>query len=174
MELKGSNFTLRPWKKGDEESLAKHANNKKIADNVTDSFPHPYTLKDAEEWINIRKKEGRNGKTSFAVSVDAHAVGSISIGLQDKELKYTGILGYWLGEEHWGKGIISEAISIITNHAFNELGLERVEARVFEFNAASIRVLEKNGFKKEGVLRKRIFKNNNLVDEYMFAKLKEE
>ncbi len=173
MELKGSNFTLRPWRKGDEESLAKHANNEKIADNLADRFPHPYTLKDAKEWIKHCTEEAQK-KTNFTIEVGGEAAGGIEVKPDKEEKKYTGVLGYWLGEEHWGKGMISEAVNLVTNYAFTELGLERVEASVFEYNPASMRVLEKNGFEKEGVLRKRIFKNNNLVDEYMFAKIKGE
>lgn len=174
MELKGNNFTLRPWQEGDEESLAKHANNKKIADNLADRFPNPYTLKDAEEWIKLNLENEEKSNSNFTIIVDGNPVGGIGVEKKKDELSKTGVLGYWLGEEHWGKGIVSEAVRIIVEHAFNKMKLERIEARVFDYNKASSRVLEKNGFKQEGIMRKRALKHDKLYDEYFYAKLKGE
>jgi len=83
-------------------------------------------------------------------------------------------LGYWLGEPYWNKGIATTAVNIITDFAFGELAFKRIYAGVFEYNLASMKVLEKNGFVKEGICRKAVLKNDKFWDEHLYAKLKQE
>ncbi|MGI8892914.1 MAG: GNAT family N-acetyltransferase, partial [Bacteroidia bacterium] len=103
MEYQLNNCLLRVWEAGDEQSLVEHANNYNVSKNLKDSFPHPYTLTDASDWINfnILKKKTSN----FAIVVDGYAVGGI--GLHEKEdiFRKNLEIGYWLGEKYWGRGI---------------------------------------------------------------------
>ena len=81
----------------------------------------------------------------------------------------TATFGYWLGQAHWGKGIATAAARALKEHALAGEHLKRLEAAVFEWNPASMRVLEKAGFVREGVLRKSVFKDGQLIDQVMYA-----
>lgn len=82
-------------------------------------------------------------------------------------------IGYELHPDHWGSGVMTEVISIVVDYGFNEMGLNRIEAFYDPLNHASRRVLEKNGFKFEGILRKRFFEKGKFVDAAISALLKE-
>lgn len=164
MELKLVKSTLRPWKPGDEESLVRHANNRAVWRNLRDAFPHPYTIADARRWIEIA-----NPKTNFAIVVDSGAVGGIGLVLRDDVFRRSAGIGYWLGEEYWGRGIVTEAVGAVTDYAFATFDLCRVYAGVFEWNPASMRVLEKSGYEFEGRMKKSVTKDGENIDELIYA-----
>jgi RimJ/RimL family protein N-acetyltransferase len=83
-------------------------------------------------------------------------------------------LGYWLGEEYWGRGIASAAIRRICEYGFSDLDLVRIFALPMGHNSASQRVLEKAGFVREGILRNACVKDGKILDEIMYAKIKGE
>ena len=83
-------------------------------------------------------------------------------------------IGYWLARALWNRGIVTEAVQAITEYAFGPLDLVRVQTGVFAWNEASMRVLEKCGYEREGVLRQGAFKDGQLVDCVLFAKLRPE
>lgn len=92
-----------------------------------------------------------------------------------KRLPYSsGFIGYSLDEKFTRRGIASEAVAIMQKYAFNELRLHRIEAYVAPDNIASIKVLENNAFKQEGLLRKLLYINGNWIDHYLYAVLEEE
>lgn len=159
-------FTLRVAKPSDEKMLQKHANNKKIWANLTDDFPHPYTLKNTREWI----KKSPKRKGCFAIDIDGEIAGFIDYAPKKSHNNKVAVMGYRLAEHHWGKGIITKAIKQVVAHAFKH-GVKRIEARVYPWNPASKKVLEKNGFVCEGILRKSGYKKGKLVDEYVYAKI---
>jgi RimJ/RimL family protein N-acetyltransferase len=105
--------------------------------------------------------------------VGRFAVGAIGVRPGEDVNRLSAEIGYWLGEEYWNRGIVTEAVLAVTNYAFATLGLVRLYADVFEWNAASMRVLEKAGFQKEGVLRKSAMKDHQLVDQVVYAMVKE-
>jgi ribosomal-protein-alanine N-acetyltransferase len=160
-------FSLRPWKYGDEESLVRNADNMKIWQNVRDRFPHPYDWTDADQWISQMVQQ--DPATHFAIVVDGNAVGGIGIELKDDIHRRSAEIGYWLGEPYWNRGIISEALNIVTAFAFDRFDLCRIYASVFDWNPASARVLEKAGFSLEGRLKKAVTKDGNTLDELMYA-----
>lgn len=169
--LYSKKFRLRAFKKGDEGSLIENINNKKIERN-TSRIPYPYKSKDARFWINHNLKLRRKKKKTeinFAVDIEGKVVGGIGL---DKIDGHKAEIGYWLGEKCWGQGIMTSAVKLVTRYAFTELGLKRVYAYVFLFNKASVRVLEKAGYKYEGKLRKHVLKNNKPIDHLLFAKIK--
>lgn len=168
MELQLQKSVLRPWRIGDESSLVIHANNKKIWENVRDHFPHPYTMSDAERWVHHASTTLKD--SVFAIVVNGRAVGSIGLVRKDDVYRKSMELGYWLGEEFWGRGIVTEAIGAIVEYGFSTFDIVRIYADVFEWNAASARVLEKNGFVFEARLKKAIFKNGRVADLLMYAK----
>ena len=169
--IKTKRFILRPPQKSDAGSLAKNINDKEIARN-TISIPYPYKPKDARRWIakNIRARKNKKLKEiNFIIDIDGEAVGGVGlVNIEGHEAE----IGYWLGRTYWGKGIMSEAIKVVTKFAFSKLGRARVYAYIFPFNKASMRVLEKAGYKFEGILRKNTKKYGRFIDDYLFAKVK--
>lgn len=167
MVLKLTRCTIRPWQHGDEASLAQHANNRNVWRNLRNTFPHPYTLKNAEEWI--QHASTANPLTNFAIVVEGAAVGGIGLMLKDEVYRRTAELGYWLGEKFWGRGIITEAVAAMTEYAFANFDICRIQASVYEWNPASMRVLEKAGYRLEARLRKSITKDGATIDEMIYA-----
>jgi [ribosomal protein S5]-alanine N-acetyltransferase len=163
------NYRIRQWQTGDEKSLTENANNYKIWINLKDIFPHPYTLIDAYEWI----KMAADSQANFAIEVKGKAVGGIGILLKGDIYKKNAEIGYWLGEAYWGQGIISAAINEVVEYTFKNFDVSRIYAGVFEYNLASMRVLEKAGFHQEAVLKKALVKEGELFDEHIFVKFRE-
>ena len=114
-----------------------------------------------------------NPITEFAIDVDGKAIGAAGIVLKDDVYKQNGEIGYWIGQDFWGKGIGTKVVAELTRKAFEEFNLQRVYAEVFEKNYASARVLEKNGFKQEAVLKNAILKDGKTLNLLIYSKLKE-
>ncbi len=169
IEIRGDGFLLRPWRKGDEASLVECANNRKVWLNLTDRFPHPYTPGHAAEWIR-----GQRGRAAdhFAIDVDEQAIGAIGFERGFDVHARTATIGYWLGEAYWGRGIATAALQLVTDHAFANFELDRLEASVFEWNPASRRVLEKAGYELEARHRRSVFKDGHVMDAFVYAKLR--
>ena len=158
---------LREWRPEDAAALARHADNRKIWRNVRDHFPHPYTLADAETWIE--RAGGDQPPTQLAIELDGEAAGGIRVFLQRDVERRSAELGYWLGEAHWGRGVMTEAVRRYTALAFETFDLLRIYAVVFEWNPASCRVLEKAGYVLEGRLRKAVVKDGVVLDQFLYA-----
>jgi ribosomal-protein-alanine N-acetyltransferase len=172
MELKLNRSTIRNWRQGDEESLVRHANNYKIWRNLRDRFPYPYTYANAKQWIDKETAEASNTKalnTNFAIDVGGAAVGAIGLILYDDVFRRSAEIGYWLGEEFWGKGIVTEAVQALTDYAFSNYDLCRIYAGVFEWNPGSMRVLEKAGYQLEARLKKHVTKDGQTIDEFIYS-----
>ena len=178
MERKKVNFTLRSWNMDDVDNLVRFANNKKIADNLTNAFPHPYTREDGISFISSIHPEGvslpdgifPHGRV-FAIDVDGVACGAIGIFPQTDVHEKNAEMGYWLAEEYWGRGIITEAARQAIEFGFKNFDINRIFARPFSSNLASQRVLEKAGMKLEARLEKSIFKNGRYLDELIYSVL---
>jgi len=163
--------TIRLWQFEDLDNLVQYANNIRIWNNLRNYFPYPYTHETGRDWLG--KVVGAPlPALNFAIDVDGEAVGGIGMILNSDVYVKSAEIGYWLGEPWWGKGIATEALRLITEHAFYYFDLVRLYAEVFETNRASMRVLEKNGFYLEGVRRKAVFKNEKLMDDYIWVKLR--
>jgi ribosomal-protein-alanine N-acetyltransferase len=168
MYLKCGPAAVRSWRHGDEETIPLHANNRKVWLNLRDRFPHPYTRADAEQWVQLITKI--TPETNFAIDVNGEAVGGIGLVLHDDVERCSAEVGYWLGENYWGRGIATAALKDFTKYAFNEFNLTRVYAVPYARNAASIRVLEKAGYTCEGLLRRSAIKDGSVLDQFMYAK----
>ena len=172
---------LRPWRPTDAPSLAKHADNPRIAENLRDGFPSPYHLEDAHRFIAMAVAEHGppvpNAPSSalfLAIDVDGIAVGGVGITPLQDVYRRTAEIGYWLGEPFWGKGIATEAVSALVPVAFDRFDIVRLQAGIFVSNPASMRVLEKCGFVREAVHKNAVTKNGVVMDEVMYARLREE
>jgi ribosomal-protein-alanine N-acetyltransferase len=171
VELRLSKCTLRASQPGDEESLVLNANNRNVWINLRDLFPHPYTLADARNWIQRASTE--SPVRNFAIVVDGKAVGGIGFIPKEDVYRKSAEIGFWLGEEYWGRGIMTEALRAVTEYAFANFDLCRLYAGVFEWNLASMRVLEKAGYHLEAQLKKAVTKNGKTIDEFLYAIVRE-
>lgn len=158
---------IRPWSLDDVEDLVKYANNPRVAANLTDGFPHPYTKADAERFITMAMSA--TPTRIFAIELNGEAVGGIGLHLQEDIYRNNAELGYWLAETFWGKGIMTEIVKEIVNYGFAHFSINRIYARPFGSNRGSQRVLEKAGFVLEAHFYKTLIKNGKLEDELVFA-----
>jgi len=171
MEMDLTRCRLRPFRNGDQASIVRCANNRKVWINLRDRFPHPYTQADADAWI--RQVAGQDPSTQYAIEVEGEAVGGIGITVQEDVHRRAAEIGYWLGEPFWGRGIMSEAVPAFTAYAFATFDLCRIYASVFEWNSSSGRILEKAGYILEGRLRKSVTKDGRTVDQLLYARVQE-
>ena len=167
-------FNLREWRADDAQSVAGYADNIKIAANLRDAFPHPYTLQNARDFIAACLAADAGRKCFRAIDVKGEAVGSIGVFAGDDVYRKSAEIGYWLAEPYWGNGIVTEAIRRICADVFSRGDIVRIHAEPFSCNTGSRRALEKAGFTLEGVLKDSVFKNGRLMDSCMYALLKEE
>jgi ribosomal-protein-alanine N-acetyltransferase len=162
-----SRCTLRRWHPDDVASLVRHANSRRVSANLRDRFAYPYTEEDARGWTDIASRE--DPLCHFAIVVDGEACGGIGLQLQTDVFRRSVEIGYWLGEAHWGRGIMTEAVSAVTAYAIERLGVCRVFAGVFDPNPASARVLEKAGYVLEARLRRAVVKEGRVRDQLLYA-----
>lgn len=174
MIMKGEGFVVRPWRPGDEAALVRHANSRAVWRNLLGGFPHPYRMEDAIWWVR-EAQAFRAPMEHFAIEVNGEAAGGVGLKrLDDTVFLRTREMGYWLGEAHWGKGVMTRAVGLFAAYAFDAFNLARLEAGVFAWNPASARVLEKNDFTREAIMRARVYKDNQLVDQWLYARLRQE
>ena len=134
---------------------------------MTDMFPHPYTKSNAESFISFATKD--DPVHIFAIEVDGKAIGGIGIHPQTDVMRKNAELGYWLGQNYWGKGIITRAVQQMVDFGFKTFDITRIYARPYHTNIASQRVLEKAGFTLEAKFEKTIFKDGEFLDELVYA-----
>jgi len=158
---------LRDWTWRDTGSLVKHADNPRIGGNMRDLFPCPYTLDDAKRFITMATSPGPN--LFLAIEITKEAVGGIGIHPLEDVKRRSAEIGYWLSEQFWGQGIMTDAVTSLVPLAFEKYDIVRLQAGVFSNNPASMRVLEKCGFNREAVHKNAIWKNGNLLDEVMYV-----
>lgn len=169
------NYCLDEYKQEDKSALLEYLNNKNIYDNTL-NIPYPYCDKDADFFLNLVAKETQeaNRTSNWAIRrTDGKLVGGAGFNrlrLQDNPHKAE--IGYWLAEPFWGRGIMTKIIGGLCAIGFDDFALVRVTAHVFESNARSARVLEKNGFKLEGVLQNYFKKNGVVFGAKLYAKTK--
>ena len=158
---------LRAWSPAHQDDLVRQANDRAVWRNLMDGFPHPYTAADAAGWISFVAAVAPS--LHLCIEVDGVAAGGIGIIVGEGTGRMTGQFGYWLGRAHWGQGIATAAGLAMVDHARRRMEVVRLEAPVYAWNPASMRVLEKIGFTREGVLRQSVFKDGQLIDSVMFA-----
>jgi [ribosomal protein S5]-alanine N-acetyltransferase len=167
VQLKLKSCEVRSWRPADAEPVARYADNRKIWINLRDAFPHPYTIDDAREFI--RSVRNRTPETTFAIAVNGEAVGSVGFVLRHDVERVSAEIGYWIAEPFWGRGIATDALIGLTDHAIATHSLTRVYALPFARNAASCRVLEKAGYVREACLRRSAIKDSVIIDQMQYA-----
>ena len=170
MLLDLGDLQIRSWRKSDLEPLLRHANNPKIAANLRDQFPYPYTRRDAIDYLSFVRDQ--RPERAFAVQHNEEAIGGLGFQIGLDVCRVSAEIGYWISEAYWGRGFAARAVNALADWAFTEYKLTRVFALVFSHNQPSIRVLEKSGFQCEGVLRRSAVKNGVILDQLMYAKVR--
>ena len=150
------------------EALQRIADSKAVARNLRDMFPHPYTLDDAKMFIE-NVKQGKMGYVYGIYHNFEELVGVISMTPGRDVNRCSAEVGYFIGEQYWNKGYATEALKMLPTIAHHNFGLIRLYATVFDFNQPSMRVLEKAGFTKEGILKSSAIKNGKVIDEHLYA-----
>jgi len=172
IKLTNENVTLREFTIDDKYRLVELANNPKISINLRDGFPNPYSLADAESFLD--KYAGMESSKIFAIEYNGIYVGNIGLHKGTDVYRKSAEIGYFLGEPYWNLGIMSKAVNLICDFGYSTMDIVRIHAGIFEFNPSSMRVLEKCGFKKEAVPEKAIVKGGKIYDEIRYAKIKDE
>jgi len=130
-------------------------------------FPHPYTKSDADQWLEFIANTPES--THFAIEVEGRAIGGIGAVIGQGIFAKTGEFGYWIAEPYWGRGITTAATLWFSRFIIASQNLHRLQAYVFAWNNASMRVLEKSGFIREAVLNRSAVKDGQVVNEVLFA-----
>ena len=170
MRLPLSKCIVRPWTAADAESLQRHANNRNVSIHLRDRFPFPYELQHATTFLGWIGKQP--APTVWAIEVEGEAAGGIGIELHGDVERVSAEIGYWLGERFWGRGIVTEALQAVTAEAFKQFEITRLYALPFADHVASVRVLEKAGYVKEGHLRQSAIKAGKIRDQFLYASYK--
>ena len=170
MLLDLGDLQIRSWRKSDLDALVRHANNPKIASNLRDQFPHPYTRRDGIDYLEFVREQ--KPERNFALQYEGEAIGGLGFQLGLDISRISAEMGYWLSESFWGRGFASRAAKAASDWAFEQYKLTRVFALVFSHNAASVRVLENAGFQREGIMRRSALKNGVVLDQFLYAKVR--
>jgi RimJ/RimL family protein N-acetyltransferase len=170
-------FVLRQYERGDLPELLSYYGHPEVLRNVS-GRSRPYRRAEAERYLTEKLRQYRRGRPAtrpdeiesmgYAIEVDGRFAGGVGYTLHG----HRAVIGYWLGRPFWGRGIMTEVVRSLTAHLARTHGVRRVEAKVFPFNPASARVLEKAGFVLEGRLRKNHAVQGRLLDHLLYARVR--
>jgi RimJ/RimL family protein N-acetyltransferase len=164
---------VREWTEGDAAELVAQANDRRVSDHLRDAFPHPYGPEDARRFLALARE--RVPPSLFAIVADGRIAGGIGYVRYGDVERAGAEVGYWLGVSHWGRGLATAALQALTDHAFGaHADLRRLWAVPFATNPASARVLEKAGFTREGTLRQSAVKHGRVLDQWIYALVRDE
>lgn len=152
------------------EQFAQYKNNDHVLNNGYDKTPNPFSLNDAIDFfkLQIDKKPAHR----FLIFWNKELAGEIGITIKEDVFRLNAEIGYFIAEPFWGKGLATEAIERMTQYAFDNFNIIRIVAGVFEFNKASMRALEKNGYYLESIRKNAVIKNGQIYDDHIWVKLK--
>lgn len=171
--LESKRLLLRPFAPADAPDVQRLADNRAVSIK-TALLPYPYTLADAESWIGSHAADEAGGRgRPWAVTRQEDGVLMGAIGLVIHPKDNVGLLGYWLGQAHWGQGYATEAARDVVRWGFAE-GLAKIAADVFATNPASIKVLRRCGLRQEGLLRSHVQRDGVRLDVHCYGRLRED
>jgi len=170
--IKTKKFVLRPYRMSDAKMITPLLNNWNVVKNLS-TLPFPYELEHARDFIKktngeMKKKEPEN--FVYVIEVDGKAAGAI--GMHHIKHGHKAEMGYWLAENHWGKGIMTEVVKKFMALVFVKFKLRRIYAKAYASNRGSMRVMEKVGMKFEGIEKKGALKKGKYIDLHVYAKVK--
>lgn len=162
---------LKKWALEDAGALALMLSDKRVQDNLRDGLPYPYTEQDGREYISAMLSADED--STFAIFYEGKVIGSIGAFRQGNIHRRTAELGYYIGADYWGNGIMTEAVKQLCAYIFENTDIIRIFAEPFAYNKGSCRVLEKAGFRFEGVMKSNAVKNGKVIDMRLYALVKE-
>lgn len=162
---------LRSWRPTDLESLVANASHADVSRGLHDRFPYPYTGADGRAWLARAVDESDR---AWAIEIDGAAVGGVSLHPGVDVHRHSAELGYWIGRNYWGRGVMTTVLTAFADRAMSAFRLHRLFATVYASNPASMRVLEKVGFEREGVQKSAVMKRGELLDLYVYARVRSE
>lgn len=165
------NIELKRWSVEDKDSLIKICNEVDRA-FLANRLPFPYTGEAADWWLDMVEKHDGVDSVFRLITADGIPVGSISVEPKSDVYCRDAEIGYMLLTDEWSRGIATEAVRQICEIAFTKLNIIRITGYVYEPNTASRRVLEKNGFKLEGIMERTVTKNDKIYDLCIYGKLR--
>ena len=166
------NVKLIKWTRENKHELIRICNEVDRS-YLSNRLPYPYTEESADWWLGmVSEHDGKDG-VFRAIAADGKIVGNISVEQKSDVYCKDAEIGYLLLTDCWSKGIATEAVRQICDEAFSELDIIRITGLVYAANIASARVLEKNGFAREGLQRNAVYKDGKIYDLCIFGKLKE-
>lgn len=162
---------LKQWNQGNKKEIMKICNE---ADRtfLSNRLPEPYTEKDAEWWLGMVEKEDGKKGIFRAIVADGAYIGNISVEMKEDVYVKDAEIGYLLLTSKWSKGVMTEAVKQMCSLAFSQLDILRITGLVYEPNIASRRVLEKNDFTLEGIMKQAVYKNGNVYNLCIYGKYK--
>ena len=163
------NIAIRKWRIEDAADLAAALSNPKVQNNLRDGLPYPYTEEDGRSFICAMLAANEQDTFAFAITLDDKAIGSVGVFRQGNIHSRTAEMGYYIAEEFWGRGIVTQAVKLTCEHVFAVSDIIRIYAEPFAGNTGSCRVLEKSGFTLEGVLKSNAVKNGKVLDMKLYA-----
>lgn len=173
--LETKRLILRPLQASDRDDLFEYTQDEETARYVT--WNANQTIEQAEQFLNYvlsNYAQGKEAPWAIEWKETGKMIGTIDfIHLLLDENKQAE-LGYALSRQFWGKGIVTEAVECVMAYGFEELKLERIQARCMEGNIGSARVIEKVGMTYEGTLRRLIFIKEAFHDVKMYSLLRDE
>ena len=171
-EIKTKKFIIKEFTLKDKGSFEKYVNDPEISKNNLD-IPYPYPKEKIDvlfdQMISYYSQETPK-HLAYGIYINNEVCGYI--GLHKIHKNHKAEIGYWLAKKYRNQGIMTLAIKKICKSGFKDLNLKRIWAPVFSYNIESKKVLEKNGFVLEGILKKSVIKDKKMVDEWIYAKLK--
>lgn len=161
-------IALRDYEAKDAARLVELANNENVSRYLIYTFPYPYTQEDAEWWIEVGSRQ--HGAVTKVIDYEGMFVGSVGITPETGWRSHVAEIGYWVGEPFWGRGIATEALRQMTEQAFAAKKFDKLFAPVLAPNRASVKVLEKNEYELEGILKNEVEKGGRRFDIYHYAR----
>lgn len=162
-------ISLRDYRETDIDAIHQLLNNYDVSRFLSSRIPFPYTRDDALWWVET----GSKNEITRVIEFNQQLAGIIGVARGPHENYRCGELGYWLGEPFWGRGLATQAVSRMTQLIFSETDIVRLFAPIYDSNTASMRVVQKCGYKLEGIAEKSIFKDGRFYDEHIYARLSE-
>jgi ribosomal-protein-alanine N-acetyltransferase len=159
-------WSMRAWRKGDAPNLAQAADDERILQWMSDTWPSPYSESDAQWWIGTGQHQSG---MSWALCLDDVPHGGAGLHPQQGFQRCNVEVGWWLHPSHWGKGVVPSAVKHVIELAFRLPDVTRVFAPIHAGNARSVRVAEKVGLKLESMQPRSAFKRGQVIDRALYA-----
>ncbi|MBW3597293.1 MAG: GNAT family N-acetyltransferase [Planctomycetes bacterium] len=173
-QLRTERLVLRPFTLADAPRVRELAGDRDVA-ATTLRIPHPYEEGMAEDWIKTHPERFAEGKgVAFAIVLAAEEVLIGAAGVEINRSHERGELGYWIARPYWSHGYATEAAREVVRYAFEAYDLHRIVAHYLVGNAASGRVMEKIGMRREGLLRHHVKKWCRFHDLVAYGLLRHE